>query len=413
MARSRGVTGLVMTVRSAAAARGGRAALAAGALLGVPACFPTGPDFPDARQPRGVRVLGALSQPASGVPGAELALSLEVFDGAPLLVELQRAAAASAGVPFEPEPEAVASGPLSVAWLGGCHNPPGDAPAGCYPLLQQIAGNLPDPLPDSRVDLPGELAGYFGLGRDFSLQVPPDILVGRQLDTAEPPFGVSFTFFAVCRGVLRPEPGALGVPLRCEDRDSGEPLGADALVRGFVTTYTYAESTNSAPVLLGATLDGLEPPSRACETDADCAELTLGELPFACGQPLAPAFAVEEATLAPLRCLPRVAPCLGLPCAPLELMPRLDQSSIEVDVAAAAPGLAAPDEIVWVKYFGFGGFDRTEVLINDRGSGFNADYALHWRPPALVVDTPLPVWAVVQDNRGGTSIARWDILVRE
>lgn len=304
-------------------------------------------------------------------------------------------------------------GPLSVAWLGGCHNPPGDAPAGCYPLLQQIAANLPDPLPDVSADVPAQLTSFFGLGPGFALSIPPDILSGRQLDTAAPPFAVSFTFFAVCRGRLRPEPGGAGVPLRCEHRDSGEALGAEAFVRGFVTTYTYAGVTNSAPELLGATLDGLELPQRACETDADCSDLLLGDLPFACGRPLVTALATEATPQPAPRCLPRVSPCTGLPCAAHELLPRLSERSIEVDAAAAAPGRAAPDEIVWVKYFGYGGFGRTEVLINDRASGFNPDYGSSWSPPALSVEVPLPLWAVVQDNRGGTSIARWDILVRD
>ncbi len=380
--------------------------------LALAGCFPTGPDFLNARQPRGLRVLGAVSQPASGAPGAQLGLSLELFDGASLLAELRSAAAASAGLPG-PEPEEP-RGPLSVAWLGGCHNPPGDAQAGCYPLLQLLAAELPDPLPGSLAEVGSELRPYLGLGTTFSLSIPPDILDGRQLDTAAPPFGVSFTFFAVCAGVLRPEPGASGVPLRCEDRNSGEPLGPEAFVRGFVTTYTYSGVTNAAPALLAATVEGEVPTERACETDADCQGLTAGELPLACGQPLAAPLVVEgEPPAAALRCLPRLPPCTGFPCASLELRPELAAGSIELDVTAAAPGRAVPEEIVWVKYFGFGVFDHSEVLINDRASGFNPDYALRWSPPAVAVDSPLPVWAVVQDNRGGTSIARWDILVRE
>ncbi|MEY2936359.1 MAG: hypothetical protein RL033_7108 [Pseudomonadota bacterium] len=391
-----------------------RMACTALALLGLVGCFPSGPDLPDDRQPRGVRVLGALSQPASGAPGAELALSLEVFDAAPLLVDLRRAVAAqNPELVIDPAQLADApGGPLSVAWLGGCHNPPGDAQSGCYPLLQEIVTNLPDPLPEPGAVIPAELARFFGVGQMFSLRIPDDILAGRQLDTAAPAFGVSFTFFAVCRGVLRPDPAAAGVPLRCHDRESDELLGAEAFVRGFVTTYTYEGSLNSAPELLGATLDGAEPPQRACASDDDCADLALGQLPFACGRPLAPTFSVDGVP-APLRCLPRVAPCNSLPCARHELLPQLAESSVELDPAATPPGGAAPDEVVWVKYFGFGGFERDEALINDRASGFNPDYALSWSAPPLALETPLPVWAVVQDNRGGTSIARWDFLVRE
>src|SRR6187399_1389593 len=61
-------------------------------LTQLSACFPSSPDFPPARQPRGVRVLATLSEPASGVPGGELQLRLEAFDGAPLIAEAQAAA---------------------------------------------------------------------------------------------------------------------------------------------------------------------------------------------------------------------------------------------------------------------------------------------------------------------------------
>ena len=387
--------------------RFGAQAARAGALLAALAgCFPSGPDFASARQPRGVRVFGAVASPASGVPGGEIDLGLEVFDGAPLLAELQQAA----GV----EPDApVVDAPLSVVWLGGCHNPAGDLQSGCYPLLREIAANLPDPLPASNTDIPAELRPFFGVGDHFTLQVPASILDDRQLPTAAAPFGVSFTFFAVCRGVLRPAPDSAGaVPLRCEDRDTGEALGSEGFVPGFVTTYTYAGALNHSPELSGAPIDGVQPPAAACESDADCAAIRIGDLETACARPDTPEFS-PSAKPPPQRCLPVVPTCPAPPCPGHLLLPELSAASVEPDPSGAPPGAAPPEEILWVRYFGFGGFNRDEALINDRATGLNPDYALSWTAPPVAIDTPLPVWAIVQDNRGGTAVARWDFLVRD
>lgn len=382
-----------------------------GLLGSLVACFPSGPDFAPPRLLRGVRVLGALAEPASGTPGGQVRLRLEVFDGAPLIAEAQRAAGstdAGAEPPSEAPPVA-----LSVAWLGGCHNPPGDTQSGCYGQLRQIASQLPDPLPEQGSAIPPEQAPFFGVGAGFTLSVPADILAGRRLMTQAPAFGVSFSFFAVCRGVLRPALDETSpVPLACHDRDSGARLGSEAFVSGFVTTYTYESGLNQSPELIGSTIDGVEPPRVPCAADADCEATRIGEIPTACGRPLAAAVSLDAAP-EPRRCLPVVTACMAPPCDTHELWPRLSPSSVEADPTAAPPGSSPPDEILWVKYFGFGGFSRTEVLINDRATGFNPDYALRWAPPPIIRESPVPIWAVVQDNRGGTAVARWDFLVRE
>jgi hypothetical protein len=396
--------------RSRAGSQRRQGAGAALVVMQLLACFPSSPDFPPARQPRGVRVLGTLSEPASGTPGGTLQLSLEAFDGAPLLA--QALAAAGVVVPGEEGASTVDPAPLRIAWLGGCHNPSGDTQAGCYPLLGEIARALPDPLPSSNDAIPGELSPYFGVGNGFSVSVPSDILAGRQLMTDAPPFGVSFTFFAVCRGVLRPAPEVTnGVPLRCHDAETDEPLGSEAWVPGYITTYTYPGLVNQSPALLGASIDGAELPELLCESDADCAELSVGALPTACARPVKAE--LEPATEpAPLRCLPLVTSCTPPPCESHELSLALAPSSVEKDPAATPPGGVAPDEILWVKYFGYGGFSREEALVNDRETGLNPDYALRWTPPSVAIENPVPIWAIVQDNRGGTAMARWDFVVR-
>jgi hypothetical protein len=376
---------------------------------GLIACFPSGPDFAPPHRPVGVRVLGVVAEPASGTPGGQVHLQLEAFDGAPLIAEVQRAAGTmDAGAePSDGSPTA-----LSVAWFGGCHNPPGDTQSGCYGQLRQIAGQLPEPLPEQG-SIPAEQAPFFGVGGDFTVSIPADILEGRRLMTQAPAFGVSFSFFAVCRGVLRPAlEETAAVPLACHDRESGERLGSDAFVSGFVTTYTYENGVNHSPELIGARIDGVEPPRVACATDSDCSAINLGGIATACGQPLTAATSLDGVP-EPRRCLPVATACTAGPCDTHELWPELSPSSVEADPGAAPPGSAPPDEILWVKYFGFGGFSRTEVLINDRATGFNPDYALRWAPPPIASESPVPVWAIVQDNRGGTAVARWDFLVRE
>jgi hypothetical protein len=115
--------------------------------------------------------------------------------------------------------------------------------------------------------------------------------------------------------------------------------------------------------------------------------------------------------MTPSRCLPRIPPCAAPPCRAYQLWPRLAPSSVELDPAAAPAGGTPPNEIVWVKYYGVGGLSDGEALINDRASGLSPDYSVSWRPPPRAVDAPIPVWAVVQDNRGGVSVARWDLVV--
>ncbi len=367
-------------------------------------CFPSGPDFRPQRGVGGVRVLAVVPTPASGAPGARVELELDAYDGSRHPIRSLAAGAAGTGLSGEPAP-------LTIAWLGGCHNPPGDAHFGCYPLLQRIAEALPSPLPTSAADVPLAEREFWGIGTSFATIIPPDVLEGRELDTNALPFGVSFVFFAACRGRLLPSPEAAGVPLRCET-ESGEPVGAEGFVRGFSTVYTYAGSINQPPAISAKVLQGHELSEPACADDSDCLDLITEDFGSTCRSP----FDIDSAgepSMTPRRCLPSIPRCAAPPCRAYQLWPRLDSSSIEPDPAAAPPGGTPPNEIVWVKYYGVGGLSDGEKLINDRASGLSSDYSVSWRPPPRGLDAPVPVWAVVQDNRGGVSVARWDIVVAE
>jgi hypothetical protein len=353
-----------------------------------------------------VRVLAVVPTPASGVPGARVELQLEAYDGS--RHPIRSLAAGDAGTELGDVP--APSEPLTIAWLGGCHNPPGDAYFGCYPVLQRIAEALPSPLPTRAADVPLAEREFWGIGTSFATVIPPDVLEGRELDTNALPFGVSFAFFAACRGRLLPFPEAAGgVPLRCET-ESGEPVPAEGFVRGFATVYTYAGSVNQAPAISAKVLQGHDLSEPACDDDSDCAALATEDFGSTCRSPF-DIDSASEPSMAPSRCLPTIPPCAAPPCRAYQLWPRLAPSSIEPDPAAAPPGGTPPSEIVWVKYYGVGGLSDGEALINDRASGLNLDYSVSWRPPPRAIDAPVPVWAVVQDNRGGVSVARWDLVV--
>ncbi len=395
-----------MTRRLAVSRRGAASAVALATLAGAPlGCFPDGPDFAAPERLGGVRVLAVVPTPASGVPGGRVALQLEAFDA-------RQHPALNGGADTDAGGAAREVEPLTVAWLGGCHNPPGDAYSGCRPLLERIAAALPSPLPLTASEVPESERELWGVGTRFGATVPPDVLEGRELDTNALPFGVSFAFFAVCRGRLYPAPAAPdALPLRCESSD-GAPVGSDGFVRGFSTIYTYAGSLNQAPSISARVTRGTDFPDRACDDDADCAGVGADGVGSTCERPVVARFAGEQSQ-APRRCLPSVPSCVAAPCAAYDLWPRLSPDSVEQDPAAAPPGGEPPDEIVWVKYYSLGGVRDAEALIHDRASGFNPSYAARWVAPGRPSPAPVPVWAVVQDNRGGVSVARWDFVVTE
>ncbi len=373
-------------------------------------CFPTGPSFRDSAQIRGVRALAVTLSPASGSPGGTVELELELFDGRahPGAPEYWGPVDAGVGLIGRSDEQAI-----SIAWLGGCHNPPGDSHFGCYPMLNEVARQLPSPLPVEPAAVPAEAAGFLGVGRRFAAMIPANILEGRQREDSAPAFGVSFAFFAACRGRLVPAPDASdGVPLGCQS-DAGEPItDATEFLRGFTTIYTYAGGVNEAPVVSRKLAAGIELADVACETDADCSELASGPFGSVCASRWAPL--LGTAPLPPAkRCLPSVPRCRGPECEAYELLAEVLPESVEKDTAVTLVEGAAPDEVIWVKYYAIAGLGRTEALINERATGFNENYATRWRPPPVATETPFPVWAVIQDNRGASTVARWDFVVSD
>jgi hypothetical protein len=330
-----------------------------------------------------LRVLAVKPEPASGTPGTSSRLTLAYADGARNDDGSLR------------EPRGV-----QIAWFGGCHNPPSRQYFACYPVLTLIAARLSPRIVDT--PLAGVPAGIFGTGPEFELALPEDILTSAPRTSADPiHYGVSYAFFAVCAGELRPRPDFRdGVPVECVDPASGEPLGHRDFVTGFTTLYSYESDVpvNQNPALTAVTFEGVPLTStpEGCNEDADCADV--------------PANAAFErgCERSSGRCLPRVEPCAEEgECPKYEVLPELERTDAE----------PLPDqnyrEILWASYYATAGsFDPSTELVNDQRTGWIDDHASFYRPPRRAVGR-VELWITLNDQRGGADYRKIEILVRD
>lgn len=330
-----------------------------------------------------LRVLAVKPVPASGTPGTSSMLTLVHADGA-------RNEDGSLREPRE----------VQIAWFGACHNPPSRQYFACFPVLTAIAGHLSPRVIDT--PLTGVPAGVFGVGASFELVLPDDILSGAPKTSADPVhYGVSYAFFAVCAGELRPRLDWTDrVPVECVDPVSGTALGHRDFVTGFTTLFSYEGDVpvNQNPSLDSVAFAGepLPAPSSGCAEDADCTSLTRPEA-FEGG--------CERSSA---RCLPRVAPCpKSGQCPSLAVLPELQISNAE-----PLPGQDAR-EVLWASYYATAGsFDPSTQLVNDQGSGWIEDHASYYSPPRRAVGR-VELWITVNDQRGGADFRKLEILVRD
>jgi hypothetical protein len=293
---------------------------------------------------------------------------------------------------------------LQLLWLAGCHNPPTRQFYGCFPLLN-LAAQLASPqviaTPPTRFP-PGffkistlELPGSSGTGFEFI--VPDNILKTAPRSSADAiHFGVSYAFFALCAGELRANPKITdGVPFECFAPGGTEPLGFRDFVTGFSTLYTYQGADNQNPTLAGLSFQGvdLSELGQPCSSDADCAEQVGTEAGFDAG--CAPSGV----------CSPSVAPCRGNDCAKFLVEPRVENS-----VGEKLP--EGGSEIVWASFYATNGsFDVDAQLVSDRHLGFLGARGAYFKAPNAV--GAINVWVTLNDQRGGASWQKFEVLVKE
>lgn len=347
------------------------AALAAGCAEGFPS-----PSLLDS-----LRVLAVQPEPASGVPGEPVTLTMLVHDG-------------RSGREDAPEPT-----PPQVLWVGGCHNPPSRQYFGCYPAIEALARQLGEAAPDAPLT---PVPGYIGLGTEFELPLPEGILDDAPRYESDPiHFGVSYIFFAACAGELRLDLKAKGsLPVGCFDSASGRRLGPEDYVEGFTTVYTYEDELNHNPELESIKFAGSDVVLGPCEVDDDCealAETLEGFKSYAC----------SDAG----QCIPAVARCDGADsCPEYPIEPDAPRDSAEPDPSAPDPGQA---EILWLNFYADDGEFASETrLLNDRETGWVDNHASGWRPVRKTPGT-VRLFATLHDNRGGADWRGFEVLLRD
>lgn len=316
--------------------------------LAVTALAGCEPGFDPPSKIEGLRVLAVRPEPASGSPGVTVRLRMLIADGKT--------------EPAEP------ARPLQVAWLLGCHNPPTRLYFGCLPVLRALANGLDDP-----ASVP---PGTVALGTEVDFSIPDDILSAAPRVRTDPVhFGVSYAFFAVCAGQLRPRPDVTDrMPLDCVDPATGKALGASDFVLGFTTVYSYEGAVNQNPELETVMFDDQVVPDPACPPgDETCL-------------PKLPACTLEKREKCPAH---RVAPTI---------------------TQASAERLGNLGEILWASYYASAGsFQTPTQLVNDRAVGLVDDYSGTFRAPAE--PGPVRLWVTVNDQRGGAVWQSFDVLV--
>ena len=355
------------------------------ALLGAFLLSGCGPEFQPMSAIETLRVLAVQKDRPYAVPGDEVTLTMLWADGS------------------EDKGR-----PIQVAWLTGCINPLGDLYAGCFAQ--------PLPLPE--------------FGNAVSFTIPPDIITSRPRpqDPKQPPYGLSYVFFAVCAGTFNVDLGDPDFPLRCVDA-AGEPLGSSDFVAGYSAIYVYDDFGNNNPIVRGLSLDGKPlpggcvDPGSAAAVESDALGTVLGRAAHAAGAPDAnepPAVCDELFPIDPLEqpdCSLPNAPCLP-PLPPgafarpsLEIRPEVYRSSIEADEISKVAYDRDYEEQMWINYFTTRGGMLSDVrLLNDATTGFNDDFETLFYPPAE--PGPVTLWAVVHDNRGGVAWARGTLWVQ-
>lgn len=279
--------------------------------------------------------------------------------------------------------------PVTIVWIGGCFNPPGQAYYGCYEPLAELF----EKLQSGQLDPSGYIAAGPGVD-SFELTLPEDIVSSAPEPEYGPKYGLAYVFFLACAGEVRPvvqegDTDAGFFPLGCFDAEGNE-LGPDAFVPGYTQVYAFEdERENQNPEVVGLMFDG--------ETRAEGETLEVAACPVT----------LEER---------RKSGCAATDefteCTVYDVDVEVPDTVAEDDPESKDAEGNVLQEVVWVSYFATGGsFDSETKLINDATTGLVSDRGVQWVPP----DEPgsYQIWAVVRDNRGGSTVVTHFITVSE
>lgn len=349
--------------------------------------------FEPASSLQSLRVIAIRNEQPYTPPGETASLSMLYFDGS------KRAYDAQGNRIRTPQ----------ILWLGGCFDPPGDLYYACFPVLAQLFASLTQPpgASDSTPPASSDLnpLEYIRLGETFKMKIPSDIISRRPPEEiaatkaqGNTPYGLSYVFFAVCGGTIKPIPmdqATNGLPLGCFDPQTNERLGDDDFVIGYSPIYSYDNVTHKNPVIDGVQFEGSpsmnQPCSEGCRENERCGSQNV--------------------------CIPIVPHCTTrkvADCPTYKIKPILSpEKNVEKDVLAPPLEGRIPDEIIWASFYSSDGtLNNDAILVNDATHGWilNDVQGTRWSAPNAPAGESR-VWIVAHDNRGGTSWTWQDIFI--
>ncbi len=306
-----------------------------------------------------VRILASSADKPYAMPGDTVNLTVLAYDGR--------------GV--QPEP-------MRIWWLPiACFNPPSDEYYQCFAQAAD-GGTLGDAGAGGggfpKIGPGVDLTPFLTEGPTFSITLPRDIITSHKSQPGQStPYGIAIAFNIACAGhveIVARDPNnvsPLQVPVGCFDKDHNA-LGADAWVLGFTRVYAYTNRTNTNPVISQVTYDGMP------------VDTTVG-------------IQVDHCTAS------KDQDC---PTKGLDVM--VPPSSQEPNPDDVNPDGTARKEQIWVDYYATSGELADDArLLYDPAQGQITDTATKYAASQRAGDGVL--WAVVHDNRGGTSWAQWTV----
>ncbi|HEY0464939.1 MAG TPA: hypothetical protein VGC79_12045, partial [Polyangiaceae bacterium] len=241
-----------------------------------------------------------------------------------------------------------------------------------------------------------------------AVDIPLDIISRRPPPTDgsnNPPYGLTFVFFAACAGqlTLLPSSADNALPIGCEDAN-GTLLGSDDFVAGYTSIYSFEGFSNNNPWISGFQFRGNALNSGFCVGD-ECQAFD-GSAPAVdvdCDDP-------EQSA----RCVPTCADDGDSSCTGYPFGPTLDPTDVrnqDQDTVSAKLLGREVGEQMWINYYtDAGGFKSPVRLLNDATNGWNNDNGTEFyapKAPGLA-----RIWAVAHDNRGGAAWAGITIKVQ-
>jgi hypothetical protein len=321
-------------------------------------------DFDPSSKLESVRILASQADKPYAKPGDKVKLQVLAYDGR------------------SDKPR-----PMTIYWIPiPCEDPKDDAYYACFGFpggsdagADAGADGGASPNLGALLRAGVDLTPFLPTGDSFSFTMPADA-IDKHPPTpgAADPYGLAIVFNVACAGHLElvpldPAGGPQQVPLGCFDENENQ-LGPSEYVIGFTRVYAYASRTNANPVI------------------------TNNQVLFQ-GNPVDPGAGVH------------VDRCTTDPCPEVTFDVDVPESSWEENPGDIDPTGRLRHEEIWVDYYSsIGSLEENARLLYDAIAGRSSDSKMKFQASGAAGDGKL--WAVVHDNRGGTSWVEVDVHVR-